>query len=47
LEYGGAGTAIGRNIWQQETIPDAIDMGKAICKVIHDGDLKGALDLLP
>ncbi|MBD3228888.1 MAG: hypothetical protein GF329_11935 [Candidatus Lokiarchaeota archaeon] len=46
MEYGGAGTAIGRNIWQQKTMDDAIKMGKAITKVIHDRNLNEALDLL-
>ncbi|MHA1271771.1 MAG: class I fructose-bisphosphate aldolase [Candidatus Helarchaeota archaeon] len=47
MEFGGAGTAIGRNIWQQKTVDNAILMGKAICKVIHDRDLESALLIAP
>lgn len=46
MEYGGGGTAIGRNIWQRENMDDAITMARAICKVVHDRNLDQALSLI-
>lgn len=44
MSLGCAGTAVGRNVWQQKTIDDAIKIGQAICTVIHDKDLSKAIE---